>query len=65
MARKRTRALSRRRRTPYRASPLCRHRIRVRWLLAQRTRLRNYLRSFGDTDSANGDISAESSDRPD
>ncbi|MCW8127260.1 hypothetical protein [Microbulbifer halophilus] len=33
----------------YRASPLNRHRIRVRWLLAQRTRTRNYQRRFRDT----------------
>lgn len=32
----------------YRAAPLRRHRIRVRWLLAQRTRVHNYLRNYRD-----------------
>lgn len=36
------------RRVSYRASPLCRHRTRVRWLQAQRIRVRNYLRRFRD-----------------
>jgi len=36
-----------RRRRAYRSSPLYRHRVRVRWLVAQRFRTRNYLRRFG------------------
>ncbi|MFC6632712.1 hypothetical protein [Microbulbifer taiwanensis] len=48
MGRRRVRAAGKRRRISYRASPLCRHRIRVRWLLAQRTRLRNYLHRFDE-----------------
>ncbi|AOS95570.1 hypothetical protein AUP74_00093 [Microbulbifer aggregans] len=54
MRRRKTKPQSQRRR-PYRASPLCRHRIRVRWLLAQRIRMRNYMRSFSpeERDSEN------------
>ncbi|MCX2778217.1 hypothetical protein [Microbulbifer thermotolerans] len=46
MGRKRVGVSRWRRWRSYRASALCRHRNRVRWLLAQRTRLRNYLRRF-------------------
>ncbi|WP_193161398.1 hypothetical protein [Microbulbifer hainanensis] len=53
---RRTRRPSRRRRT-YRSSPLHRHRARVAWLRAQRTRVRNYLRRFGTIgNGGKGDI---------
>ncbi|SHF03316.1 hypothetical protein SAMN04487965_1211 [Microbulbifer donghaiensis] len=65
MGRRRTRAPGRRRRISYRASPLCRHRIRVRWLLAQRTRLRNYLRRFANTEEAEDSVSPGLENRPD
>ncbi|WP_156417393.1 MULTISPECIES: hypothetical protein [Microbulbifer] len=48
-----------RRRRPYRASPLCRHRTRARWLLAQRIRLRNYIKSLS-TPGADSDKQSES-----
>lgn len=47
---RRIRTRPQRRWRSYRASPLNRHRIRVRWLLAQRTRMRNYLRRFRNPD---------------
>ncbi|WP_346837226.1 hypothetical protein [Microbulbifer sp. SAOS-129_SWC] len=47
-----------RRRRPYRSTPLHRHRARVRWLVAQRFRTRNYLRRFGNVGSA-GEIDPE------
>ncbi|WP_237067260.1 hypothetical protein [Microbulbifer guangxiensis] len=50
MRRRKSKAQPRSRR-PYRASPLCRHRIRVRWLLAQRIRLQNYKRRFPAAES--------------
>jgi len=46
MGRRRGRLSRQRWQRSYRASPLCRHRKRVRWLLAQRTRLHDYLRRF-------------------
>lgn len=42
---RRTRRPQKRRRVA-RSSPLYRHRARVRWLQAQRIRVRNYLRRF-------------------
>ena len=48
MASARKRLRKQRRHLPYRATPLCRHRVRVRWLLAQRIRVRNYLRKYRD-----------------
>lgn len=46
---RRTRKPQRRRRN-YSSSPLYRHRTRVRWLQAQRIRVRFYLRRFGKPD---------------
>ncbi|WP_250458675.1 hypothetical protein [Microbulbifer litoralis] len=47
---RRIRRIPKRRWRSHRAGPHNRHRIRVRWLLAQRTRMRNYLRRFRKLD---------------
>ncbi|WP_323845185.1 hypothetical protein [Microbulbifer magnicolonia] len=65
MGRRRSHAFAGRRRVSYRASPLWRHRIRVRWLRAQRTRLRNYLSRFAGTDATDRALASYSGKRPD
>lgn len=59
MAIARKRPLKKRRHLPYRATPLSRHRVRVRWLLAQRTRVRNYLRKYREPTELEGTSAEE------
>ena len=48
------------------SSPLCKRRQKVRWLLAQRVRVRAYRRSFeghgADSDIQNDDVKEQSSE---